>query len=282
VTTVVSMSRTLAALRSFNPVILAFCAVVLGGLLVCALGADFITHYDPNGIAPANRLIPPFRSAAHWLGTDSLGRDIWTRLVYGSRTSLTVGVFATFIGVTVGVVLGVAGGMLRGWFDTFLSWLINVQLSIPAIVLAISISAVLGSGIVNVTVAIAVTLWPQFARLARGTTMTIMQLPFVESAVSIGASRLRIAWKYVLPNIQNTILVLATLEFGHAIVSEAALAFLGFGVEPRRPSWGTMIADGRNYLYLAPWLTLLPAIALSLVTIAVNYLGDELGSAEQS
>jgi peptide/nickel transport system permease protein len=277
-----AMSRVLTTLRAFHPAVLAFCTVVLGGLIVCAFGASIITHYDPNGIAPANRLIPPFHTSAHWLGTDSLGRDIWTRLVYGSRTSLTVGALATSIGVSIGVVLGVIGGMLRGRFDAFLGWLINVQLSIPAIVLAISISAVLGSGMVNVTVAIAVTLWPQFARLARGCTMSIMQMPYVESAVSIGASKLRIAWKYVLPNIQSTILVLATLEFGHAIVSEAALAFLGFGVEPRRPSWGAMIAEGRNYLYLAPWLTLLPAIALSMVTVAVNYLGDELGSAEQS
>ncbi len=271
-----------AVLRRVHPSVLAITGVLIGGFVLTAIGAGFLTRYDPNAIAPVDRLLPPFQTAAYWLGTDNLGRDLWTRLAYGSRTSLTVGTIAVVSGLTIGVVIGVLAAMSGRRLDAFLGWLINVQLSIPAIVLAISISAVLGNGIVNVTLAIAATLWPQFARLARGTTMSVMQTPYVESAIAIGASRWRIAFKYVLPNIQTHLVALATLEFGHAIVSEAALAFLGFGVEPRRPSWGTMIADGRSYLYLAPWLTLLPALALLVATIAINYFGDELGALDQS
>src|ERR1022692_1010907 len=257
------------------------CATVLLAVIVGALFAPALAVHDPNSIDPGNRLIRPLQDSQHWLGTDSLGRDIAARIIYGSRTSLTVGVLSTTFALVIGVTLGIVSGMLRGWIDSVIGWLINIQLSIPAIVLAICISAVLGNGIFNVTFAIAVTLWPQFARVSRGATLKVMRMPYVEGAFAIGASSLRIAFRHVLPNIASSLIVLATLELGHAIVSEAALAFLGFGVEPRRPSWGTMIADGRPYLSAAVWLTLLPALALALTAVAVSYLGDELDPAER-
>lgn len=255
---------------------LIFCLVVLAAVGATALFAPLIAPSDPNAIDTFNRLLPPLTDKGHWLGTDNLGRDIFSRLIYGGRTSLVVGLIAMSFALVFGVTLGLLAASVGGWLDDVVSWLVNVQLSIPAIVLAISISAVLGNGIANVIFAIGITLWPQFARITRGSALKVLQLPYVEGAVAIGAGRLRIALRHVLPNIASSLIVIATLELGHAIVSEAALAFLGFGVEPRRPSWGTMIADGRPYLSSAVWLTLLPSLALSLTTVAISYLGDEI------
>lgn len=252
------------------------CIGVLLAVAALSAGAGLVTSWDPNAVEPAKRLIRPLSDPRHWLGTDNLGRDMWTRLAFGARTSIIVSLLSTCGALLVGVAAGVVGGLARGRTDDIVSWTVNVQLSVPAIVLAISISAVLGTGLANVVLAIGIALWPQFARVARGATIKVRQMPYVEAGVAVGASGVRLASRYVLPNILREVVTLATLEFGHAVVSEAALAFLGFGVEPQRPSWGSMIADGRPYLNAGAWITVFPAITLSAVTIAVSYLGDEL------
>lgn len=255
------------------------CAIAIAGLVLGAAFAPLLAPSDPLAIDPANRLLSPFEQSSHWLGTDTLGRDILARLLYGGRTSLFIGIASTVIALGIGIATGLVAAMARGWMDEMLSWVINIQLSIPAVVLAISISAVLGNGLWNVVAAIAVTLWPQFARIARGATLSVLQMAYVEAARALGGGPVFLALRHILPNIATPVAALATLEFGHAIVSEAALAFLGFGVEPSRPSWGAMIAEGRPYLSTFIWLTLLPSIVLSLATMAVSYLSDAIGEA---
>ncbi len=249
---------------------------VLGLFVLLAVTAGTVTGVSPNAIDPAGRLLPPLVDGAHWLGTDHLGRDIWARLVFGARTSVTVAVLSVVAGLLVGVSLGVMAGLLERRFDAILGWIINVQLSIPAIVLALSLSVVLGTGTSSVVVAIAATLWPQFARIARAATLRVKHMAYFEGAIAMGARSRNLAVGYVLPNIRGDIAALGAIEFAHAVVSEAALAFLGFGVDPRTPSWGSMIADGRLYLSTAAWIAILPSVALTIVAIFVSILGDDI------
>ncbi len=251
-----------------------FGAIVLLALVVMALGAQ-LAPADPNAQDTARRLLPP-GTAGHPFGTDALGRDILSRLVYGSRVSLTVGFLAVGISALIGVTVGVLSGFYRRSVDAVLSWVANVQLSFPFILLAIAIVAVLGAGLRNVVLVLGITGWVVYARIARGDVLATREQDFVTAARSLGASDLRLMLRHIVPNILPPLIVVATFEVARMIISEAALSFLGLGVEPRVVSWGSMLADGRQYLDVAWWLATLPGVAIMVTVLGINLLGDWL------
>jgi peptide/nickel transport system permease protein len=250
-------------------------AIVLLVLIAAALGAQILAPADPNAQETGKRLLPP-GSSGHLLGTDALGRDILSRLIYGSRVSLIVGFLAVAISAAIGITVGVVSGFYRRTLDGVLSWLGNVQLSFPFILLAIAVVAVLGPGLRNVILVLGVTGWVVYARIARGDVLAVRDLDYVTAARSLGASDLRLMVRHVLPNILPPLIVVGTFEVARMIISEAALSFLGLGVEPRIPSWGSMLADGRQYLDVAWWLATLPGLAIMVTVLGINLLGDWL------
>jgi len=252
-----------------------FGAVVLLGLVIMALASPLLAPTDPNAQDTARRLLPP-GTPGHLFGTDALGRDILSRLVYGSRVSLTVGFLAVGISALIGVTIGVLSGFYRRSVDAVLSWLANVQLSFPFILLAIAIVAVLGAGLRNVIIVLGITGWVVYARIARGDVLAAREQDFVTAARSLGASDARLMLRHILPNILPPLIVVATFEVARMIISEAALSFLGLGVEPRVVSWGSMLADGRQYLDVAWWLATLPGLAIMVTVLGINLLGDWL------
>ena len=240
-----------------------------------ASAANLISPVDPNAQEITQRLLPP-GTAGHLFGTDALGRDILSRLIYGSRVSLTVGLSAVGISSLIGVTMGMLGGFYRGWIDALLSWFSNVQLSFPFILLAIAIVAVLGSGLRNVILVLGITGWVVYARIARGDVLGAREQDYVIAARSLGASDVRLMFRHILPNILPPLIVVGTFEVARMIVSEAALSFLGLGVEPQVVSWGSMLADGRQYLHVAWWLATLPGLAIMVTVLGINLLGDWL------
>jgi peptide/nickel transport system permease protein len=249
--------------------------LVLALLLLAAALAGWVAPADPNAQDLAYRLQEP-GTPGHPLGTDQLGRDILSRLIYGSRVSLLVGFGATALSALVGVAIGLVSGFRRGRLDAALSWLSNVQLSFPFILLAIAFVAVLGPGLRNVILVLGLTGWVVFARLARGDTLSVNQRDFVTGARALGASDLRLMVRHILPNILSPLIVVGTFEVARMVIAEASLSFLGLGVEPRIVSWGGMLADGRQYLDVAWWLATLPGFAIVVTVLGINLLGDWL------
>jgi peptide/nickel transport system permease protein len=239
-----------------------------------ALLATFIAPYDPLAQALGSRLEPP--SAAHWLGTDQLGRDIASRLLYGARISLFIGLVvvasAGLVGTAVGLVAGYAGGLV----DEALMRLTEVFLAFPPLILAMAIAGALGPSLTNAIIAIAAVTWAVYARLVRGQLLSLRRREFVEAARSIGASGPRILIRHLLPNVLAPILVQASFDMGAAIISAAGLSFIGFGAQPPTPEWGVMISEGRNFISTQPWLSLFPGLAILLAVGAFNLLGDGL------
>lgn len=255
-------------------------AALLGLLILFAVFAPWIAPLDPDRQNLLARLKPPgfeARGAVYWLGSDELGRDILSRVIYGTRISISVAVFSVLLSGVVGVTIGMAAGYLRGWAETVLMRLVDIFLSIPAILLAIITVAVLGPGFVNVILVLALTRWPRYARVAYGQTLSIADRPFVTLARSMGASPARVLALHILPNIIGTVLVVATLEFGLMVLFEAGLSFLGLGVQPPTSSWGTMLSTGRNYVSSAWWISTFPGVALFLLVLSANLIGDRLG-----
>jgi peptide/nickel transport system permease protein len=256
----------------------ALSAVVILTIVLSAVFADAILPYDPITdmvFADANK----GPSAAHPFGTDYLGRDLLSRVVYGARVSLLVGCVAVAVSALVGVPLGVIAGFVGGVTDTLLMRLCDAIWSFPSLILAVGITAGLGPGLANTIIAIALVRIPLFARLARGSTLAMREMAFVTAARSLGAGSMRIMRRHILPNISAPIIVQATLELGSAMIAEASLSFLGMGVQPPSPSWGTMLRDGHLSLRANPWLALFPGLALLLTVLALNFLGDALRSA---
>ena len=250
-------------------------AVVMVGLLAAALLAGVIAPADPNLQELSGRLQEP-GSGGHLLGSDQLGRDILSRLIYGSRVSILVGLGAATLSAVIGVAIGLVSGFRRGRLDAFLSWLSNVQLSFPFILLAIAVVGALGPGLKNVILVLGLTGWVVFARLARGDTLSASQRDYVLAARALGASDLRLMARHILPNILSPLIVVFTFEVARMIIAEASLSFLGLGVEPRIVSWGSMLADGRQYLDSAWWLATLPGLAIVITVLGINLLGDWL------
>jgi peptide/nickel transport system permease protein len=250
-------------------------AAALGVLVVAAVLAERIAPYGPNEQDITQRLRPP-EWGAHLLGTDEVGRDILSRLIYGARVSLLVGVIAVGLSCPLGVLVGLVAGYAGRRIDDVLMRITDIQLAIPTILLAIAVVAVLGPGLGNVILTLAVTGWTLYARLVRGETLAVKGREFVQAARANGAGDARIVARHVLPNVFSPVIVVAVFAVANMIVLEATLSFLGLGVEPSVVTWGRMLNGGRLYLSTAWWLTAFPGLAIFVTVLAVNLLGDHL------
>jgi peptide/nickel transport system permease protein len=243
----------------------------------CALFAPLLAPFDPLAQDLGSRLRPP--SSEHWLGTDSLGRDIASRIFYGARISLIIGVVvvatAGLVGTAIGLVAGYAGGLV----DEALMRLTEVFLAFPALILAMAIAGALGPSLTNAIIAIAAVTWAVYARLVRGQILSLRRREFVEAARAIGASRTRIIVRHLLPNALAPLMIQASFDLGSSIIAAAGLSFIGFGAQPPTPEWGVMISEGRNYISTQPWLSLFPGLAILLAVGSFNLLGDGLRDA---
>jgi peptide/nickel transport system permease protein len=243
--------------------------------VVCAILAPSIAPFDPIKTDPANILAPPSLSH-HLLGTDHLGRDILSRMVYGARISVTVGFLAVFVSGAVGTLIALVSGVLRGWVDAVLMRITDAFLALPYLVVAVTVVAILGSSLTNVILVIGLLRWMTYARTIRGEVLRTTEMDFVRLARVGGVSRPRIMMRHIFPNIVNTLLVLGTLEVGSAVITEASLSFLGLGVPRPLPSWGAMLAESQTYVFTAWWLPVFPGIAITLLVMASNLAGDWL------
>jgi peptide/nickel transport system permease protein len=251
---------------------------MLGAFIFMALFADAIDRYDPinfQSYATANQ----GPSAAHWFGTDYLGRDMWSRLVHGSRISLTVGLISVGVGMVFGVLIGVVAGFVGGKVDAVLMRCTDAIWAFPALMLALAITSALGRGLVNSMIAIGVVGIPFFARLARASTLSARELDYVLAARALGASTPRILGRHILPNIAAPLIVQGSLGLGTAIITEASLSFLGVGVQPPTPSWGLELRTGYQYLELNPAVAIIPGVLIFLTVLAFNFIGDGLRTA---
>lgn len=256
---------------TFNSLTLASVLVVLIVVLAAILGPSFLGL--GNDIDTLSILKPP--SAEHWFGTDNVGRDVFARTVSGSRSSLLVGVGTTILVVLVGGSIGLACGYASK-VDRIVMRIMDGFMAIPSIILAVALASILGNGLVTVIIAIAVPEVPRMARLMRSVVLALVKLPYVDAAVSVGSSRGKILLQHIVPNAIGPLLVQATFVCASAILSEAYLGFLGVGIPPEMPSWGNVIAGGRQYFQLAPWIIASPGVCLSLLVLATNLLGDSL------
>ena len=249
--------------------------VMLLTLLLLVMAAPLIATHDPLDISPAEALQPP--SLAHIMGTDQLGRDVFSRVLYGGRVSLRVGLIAVFIGASVGILLGMFSGFYGGWLDSGLSWASDVLLAFPGILLALVIIAILGPGLTNVMVAVGISFIPSFMRVTRSAVLSTRELEYVKAAYALGNNEQAIMGKHILPNILRPLLVLASLGVGTAILAGAALSFLGLGVQPPAPEWGAMLSAGQNFMRQGWWISIFPGFCIFLTVLAVNLLGDSIG-----
>ena len=260
-----------------NPRMLIGGSVVLAWLFVAAF-APFIAPYDPIKVNVIDSLLPP--SGSHWLGTDDLGRDVFSRVLWGSRISLSVGVISVSIGLLVGTTLGLAAGYLGGTFDLVVMRAIDALLAFPALILAIAITSALGPQIQNAMIAIGIVAIPAYARLTRGQVLAVRAREYIVAARTIGCTPLRIVARHVFPNVMNALIVQATLSTAFAILAEAALSFLGLGPQPPYPSWGQDINYSQRYLAnLKWWMSVGPGVAIFTAVFAFNFLGDALRDA---
>ena len=257
-------------------------AAVVGGALivffiVTGLIGPFFTTLDPNTTQVLNKLKPP--SAEHWFGTDNYGRDIFTRIIHGMSLTLKVGFFAVALGGAIGILLGIVSGYYGGPLDTFIMRVMDILLAFPGILLALAIVSVLGGSLTNVIIAVGVFSVPAFARIVRGSTLSVRKLEYIDAVKALGASDARIIFKHILPNVMSPIIVQVTLRIATAILTASGLAFLGLGAKPPTPEWGAMLSDGRAFMNTAPHLVLFPGVAIVLVVLAFNIFGDGLRDA---
>lgn len=256
-----------------------FGALLLGAMVLLAIFAGYILPRGPNRMDLAHHLAPPAflgGFSAHWLGTDALGRDIFARLIYGARISLTVGLVCVTIAAPIGIAVGLVAGYVGGRTSDVLMRLVDIQLAIPTILLAIALVTVLGPGLENVIVALSVTGWPTYARLIRSETLVAIRQGYVEAARAAGASHARIILRHILPNTLTPVIVFGTFAVSDMIILEATLSFLGLGVPPRVVTWGSILNDGRLYLETAWWITLFPGLAIFVSVLGINLIGDHL------
>ena len=281
-----SRSRTLASSISQTPhapspqkrrirrpgLVLAVTFVLL--VIVSALFPQWFTNFDPYTTSPAEKLVGP--SGTHFFGTDELGRDLYTRVLYGSTLTIKATLGAVSMAVVAGLTLGVVAGFFGGWVDALLMRSVDVLLAIPRLLLALTIVTALGFGTLPVAIAVGVAIVPGFARITRAEVLRVIALPYIEAARTNGASWLRVLLRHILPNSWGPVLALAVLDLGVAILAISALSFLGFGAAPPAAEWGTLISSGRNYLITSPWLSLLPGLFVGLVVFSLNHISKSI------
>ncbi len=254
-------------------------ALILFGFILLAILAPLLAPLDPLNQSLLARLKPPGFSAngvTRWLGSDELGRDLLSRVIYGTRISLLVALLSVCVSGSLGTLIGLIAGYRRGWIEIVIMRAVDIMMSIPAILLAILMVAVLGPSITNLVIVLGLTRWPRYTRIAYAQTLVIANMPYVTAARLAGARMPRILFRHLLPNIMAPLIVVATLEFGLMILYEAGLSFLGLGIQPPTPSWGAIMNAGRDYIASAWWITVFPGACLFLVVLSVNLLGDYL------
>jgi peptide/nickel transport system permease protein len=247
--------------------------VIVASLLVAILAPVIIPH-DIRTMAPQSALTPPGR--IHLFGTDEFGRDVFSRVLMGSRVSLVVAFLSVVVAVVIGTTIGLAAGYYGGWWDSLSMRAMDIIFAFPAILLAIAIMAVLGTSLINLVIAIGIVYTPQFARVARAAALTVRSLEFVDAARALGLGNPRIMWRHIIPNVLAPVTVQISLSLSLAILSESALSFLGLGTQPPTPSWGNMLSEGRQFLEIAPWNAVFPGLAIMVVVLGFNLLGDGL------
>ena len=262
---------------------LRFLAVGSGVVLLavaCAILAPWLSPHDPYLQAIGDRLMPPVWDAGgswrHPLGTDPLGRDLLSRIIYGARVSISAGALAVVLAMILGVLMGLLAGYYGGGADTVISNLVNIMLAFPFLLLALAAIAVVGPSFTNMIVVLGVTGWPVYTRVVRAETLKFREREFVQAARALGLGSPRIIWGHVLPNLANTIIVMASLEVARMIILESFLSFLGLGIQPPTPSWGAMLGEGRVYMLTSWWLAAFPGAAIFVTTLGINLLGDGL------
>ena len=249
--------------------------LIVVGLLIMAVFAPWIAPYQYDETIPGARMKAP--GTQFWFGTDNLGRDVYSRVVYGAAVSVTVGFGAVLLANILATVIGITSGYFGGAYDICVQRVVDAWQSFPFLVVILSLMAVLGPGLLNLVLALGVLGAAAASRVIRGTTISVMQNTYVEAARALGAGHLRIMLRYILPNVAATVIILATIGLGAAILAESALSFLGFGVPPPYPSWGAMLSgSGRSFMYRAPWMAIWPGAAISLAVFGFNMLGDAL------
>ena len=250
-------------------------ALIMLAFVAIAIFADAIATFDPLTTNARASLAPP--GGEHTLGADFMGRDVLARIIYGARISLAVGLGATALGCLIGMAVGLTSGFFGGWFDLIVQRVIDIMQALPLLVMALVMAASLGPSMTNTIIAIAIPLVPNVARIIRSNTLSLREMPYVEAARAIGMSEMRIAVSHVLPNTLAPLIVLATAQFGSAILVESALAFLGLGIPEPHPSWGRMLSESAaEYVRTAPWLVIFPGVAISAVVFGTNLLGDAI------
>jgi peptide/nickel transport system permease protein len=250
-------------------------AVVIGGMLLMALSAGVLAPYDPLETDFGAMLGPPDR--AHWLGTDAFGRDVLSRIMYGARTALLVGFASSFLGATLGALIGVASAYIGGWVDLYAQRGMDIVLSFPIIVLALTVVTMLGSGTLNLILAITIPFIPRVSQVVRASALSIREMPYIEAARALGTGPTRIILRHISPNVMASYLVMLTAFLGQAILLEASLSFLGLGTAEPTPSWGLMLRGAAvEFAERAPWMAIFPGLTISLAVFAFNVLGDAL------
>ncbi|WP_066065057.1 ABC transporter permease [Neobacillus soli] len=269
-------------LKDFLSILMLNKAAMVGGIIILfyifiALFAPLLAPFDPYEIKLENKLLPP--SADHWMGTDDKGRDILSRILYGSRLSMGVGFAAVSFGSFFGIIFGLVAGYYGKWVDSIIMRAMDVMLAFPGILLALAIISALGPGLMNVTIAVGAFSVPLFARIVRGSTLEVKRLEYIDAIRSLGANDMTIIFKHIFPNILSPIIVQGTLRLATAILSAAGLSFLGLGAQPPSPEWGTMLSNGRDFLFSAPYIALFPGLAISILVLGFNIFGDGLRDA---
>src|SRR5574342_393175 len=267
------MSETLRQIRRYKNLMIG--GIITLAIVCVALLAPFLAPYDPINYADLLRSEEP-PSRTFFLGTDTQGRDILSRVIFGARISLSIGLITQSLNSLIGILLGLTAGFLGRWWDDLVMGLTNVMLSIPALVLALAIMAVLGPGLFNVFLALGFTNWSYSCRITRSQVLAARSLDYVTAARAIGYGRARIMLTQILPNVVGPILVVATLGVAYAILTEASLSFLGLGAQPPTPSWGGMLSTAREQLFTAPWISIFPGLAIFVTVLGLNLLGDGL------
>ncbi len=252
-----------------------FSLVMLTGAILCALFAPLLAPYDPIKTNPVHALAAPSLSQ-HVLGTDHLGRDVLSRLIYGARISITIGFLAVFVAGSLGVLIAVVSGVYKGWIDRILMRVTDAFLALPYLMIAVTVISILKPSMLNVILVIGLLRWMDYARVLRGEVLRLSETDFVRLAVVAGCTQRQIIMRHIFPNMVNTLLVLTSLGVGAGVIAEASLSFLGLGVPRPLPSWGTMLAESQKYLYTAWWLPLIPGLAISLLVMSSNLMGDWL------